>query len=292
MPTHPWHTVPDHVEAGATKTTLAPYPIDHQYTAAMERRGQWAARIWCRPKGRWQHGQCVFPHRSTHAPHMRKVHFSSGLHPYRLVTVVQQHAHSIGVCFFFRLPTKTIDYGRAPDRRPCTCLLVPWKILGPAGISNGEPNIEGRLPRMVHDRAESNPRADGRHGQPSLRLVPSVHLQRHPDRLQIGAVVPLPGSRLQALWQRRLCAGVLRALLYYARARSYCVTTRPILQGPVSFVHCGVRVVEGVPMERCYWKDGDGRPHAVVYFSSGDGVSMVRVPFSVVRATRQREVWA
>ena len=90
------------------------------------------------------------------------------------------------------------------------------------------------------------------------------------------------------------CArGVLRALLYYARARSYCVTTRPVLDGPVSFVHRGVCVVEGVPMERCYWKDGDGRPHAVVYFSSGNhGVSMVRVPFSVVRATRQPEVWA
>jgi hypothetical protein len=90
------------------------------------------------------------------------------------------------------------------------------------------------------------------------------------------------------------CArGVLRAFLYYARARSYCVTTRPVLEGPVSFVHRGVRVVEGVPVERCYWKDGDGRPHAIVYFSSGrHGVSMVRVPFAVVRASRQPGVWA
>ena len=93
---------------------------------------------------------------------------------------------------------------------------------------------------------------------------------------------------------RAECAkGVLRALLRYARARSYCVTMRPILTGPVSFVHRGVRVVEGVPMERCYWKDEDGLPHAIVYFSSGQhGVSMVRVPFSVVQASQEREVWA
>ena len=101
MPTNPWQTVPVHVEEGETKTTIAPYPTDHQYTAAMERRGQWAAWIWCRPKGRWQHGQCVFPHRATHASHIRNVHFSSKLHLNKLVLAMQQQAHSM-TTFFFR----------------------------------------------------------------------------------------------------------------------------------------------------------------------------------------------
>ena len=86
-----------------------------------------------------------------------------------------------------------------PDRPPRARLLVPWEILGPTGLSNGEPNIEGRLPRLVRCWEESKPWSDGGHGQPPLRLVQRVHLERHAHCVQGCPVVPVSGPRLQAL---------------------------------------------------------------------------------------------